>query len=160
MKIQFRGKCSGTSRFTDVICDGKQFTYNEFAEFVNGIHSQLITEQEKNKQLQVLPRIILRNLKAGAVTLGWIQHHLERVLKETEQELPQRQLLIVRPLGIGRMTEMIKQLRPEVDIQESTCQTQHKQLRKILDKCHKGFLYGELTSSLFGEIEKVLKETE
>ena len=41
------------SCFTDVICDGKKFSYNEFADFVNDLHLQLIEAQEKVRQFDI-----------------------------------------------------------------------------------------------------------
>lgn len=35
------------SCFVDVICDEKKFSYDEFADFVNDLHLQLIKAQEK-----------------------------------------------------------------------------------------------------------------
>ncbi|GAI91956.1 unnamed protein product [marine sediment metagenome] len=40
-----------------------------------------------------------------------------------------KQLIIVRSRGIGKMIEWVKQLRPEVHIEESNCQKKLKNLQ-------------------------------
>lgn len=57
---------------------------------------------------------------------------LEQAEKKIEQIDKGEQLLLVRPRQMGKTTEMIKQLRPEVKIEESNCQ---KRL-KGLEDCH------------------------
>ena len=53
-----------------------------------------------------------------------------------EQQPPagEKQLIICRPRQIGKMTEWVKQLRPEVKIEESDCQKQRTDLLELLQE--------------------------
>lgn len=41
------------SCFSDVTCDDKNFSYNEFANFVNDLHLKLAKAQEKIRQFDI-----------------------------------------------------------------------------------------------------------
>ena len=72
LEIQFRANSHDTeSCFADVKCDGKQFYYDEFVEFINSINSQLIDEKDNNKRLQ--EELAKRN-KINALELAKFMH--------------------------------------------------------------------------------------
>ena len=71
-----------------------------------------------------------------------------------------KQLLIVRPRAIGKMTAMIKLLRPEVHVQETTCQVEKNQAVRFLQEALPHITCGNhFQNSLIDAIGIFLKET-
>ncbi len=139
----------------------------EEAEIVVDLSGGHLAAQAYRKRIKQLQAELAAEKKRPDASV-----QLRRMLQRAEKKLdekgsPRKQLLIVRPHAIGKTAKLIKQLRPEVKIQESTCQAElatvknkNKRLREIISKTAESFRQNNrsLTANQCNAWESIEKE--